>query len=317
MNTLVFDSIDLDRTEEFLTTHYGPLRIGSTTSESRTHISWAEGGAVGVDHLDFGFEMSYDVLPLGVILLGDIESGTIEDHLVDGWQAGERFGPGEIFQLAPPDRHYTGRINQARYRVMRLDQALLNQVATPTHDAAPVRLLNHRPVNAAAGQQLRSAIGHVDRHVLADPVASASPLIVATASRYLAACVLATFPNTALTEVTAGDRAGAGSAVVRRAVEHIETHAGMDMSPADIAKAAHITVRGLQYAFRRHLDTTPMAYVRRVRLEHVHRELLAADPATGVTVTAIATRWGFLHQGRFVATYRRVYGRRPGQTLRG
>jgi len=44
MNTLVFDSIDLDRTEEFLTTHYGPLRIGSTTSESRTHISWAEGG---------------------------------------------------------------------------------------------------------------------------------------------------------------------------------------------------------------------------------------------------------------------------------
>ena len=69
-------------------------------------------------------------------------------------------------------------------------------------------------------------------------------------------------------------------------------------------------------------------YIRRVhgvlasreRLEHlVERakragvELLVADD----TVTAIATRWGFLHQGRFVATYRRVYGRTPGQTLRG
>jgi len=31
--------------------------------------------------------------------------------------------------------------------------------------------------------------------------------------------------------------------------------------------AAHVTVRAVQLAFRRHLDTTPMAYLRRVRLE--------------------------------------------------
>jgi len=91
-----------------------------------------------VDHLDFGFEMSYDVLPLGVILLGDIESGTIEDHLVDGWPAGERFGPVRYSSSPRPTGTTTGRINQARYRVTRLGPGPASQVATPTHDAAPV-----------------------------------------------------------------------------------------------------------------------------------------------------------------------------------
>ncbi|MEU7612530.1 hypothetical protein [Micromonospora sp. NPDC049204] len=42
--------------------------------------------------------------------------------------------------------------------------------------------------------------------------------------------------------------------------------------------------RALQLAFRRHHDTTPMRYVREVRLERAHRALRAADPTTGATV---------------------------------
>ncbi|MFD7817469.1 helix-turn-helix domain-containing protein [Streptomyces sp. NPDC059785] len=82
-------------------------------------------------------------------------------------------------------------------------------------------------------------------------------------------------------------------ATVRRAVAFIDEHAPRDLSVADIAEAAHVSIRTLQCAFRRHLDTTPMNHLRRVRLAHAHADLLAADPASGVTVTvtAIATRW--------------------------
>ncbi|MFD7713756.1 helix-turn-helix transcriptional regulator [Streptomyces sp. NPDC059786] len=104
-------------------------------------------------------------------------------------------------------------------------------------------------------------------------------------------------------------------ATVRRAVAFIDEHAPRDLSVADIAEAAHVSIRTLQCAFRRHLDTTPMNHLRRVRLAHAHADLLAADPASGVTVTAIATRWGFLQPGRFAAAYRAVYGRPPHQTL--
>jgi len=104
---------------------------------------------------------------------------------------------------------------------------------------------------------------------------------------------------------------------LRRAVEFIEFNVSYDISTSDIAAALPITPRELLDLFRRHLDTTPMAYLRAVRLAGARRDLLAADPGDGTTVTAAATRWGFAHQGRFGATYRRAYGESPGRTLRG
>jgi transcriptional regulator GlxA family with amidase domain len=75
-------------------------------------------------------------------------------------------------------------------------------------------------------------------------------------------------------------------------------------------------MRALQYAFRRYRDTTPLQYARTVRLEHAHRDLRNAGPADGVTVAAVAARWGFANPGRFSADYRAVYGRNPFRTLR-
>jgi transcriptional regulator GlxA family with amidase domain len=74
--------------------------------------------------------------------------------------------------------------------------------------------------------------------------------------------------------------------------------------------------RAVQYMFRRHLDTTPMAYLRRIRLDRAHRDLLAADPSHD-TVSAIATRWGFAHTGRFSQVYRAEFGESPSVTLHG
>lgn len=76
-----------------------------------------------------------------------------------------------------------------------------------------------------------------------------------------------------------------------------------------------MSVRSLQESFRRSLDTTPMASLRGIRLEKVHRELSAAEPGT-TTVTDVATRWCFLHLGRFAAAYARAYGEHPSETLR-
>ncbi|MFE0022794.1 helix-turn-helix transcriptional regulator [Amycolatopsis sp. NPDC059021] len=316
MTALVFDSADLARTEAFLSSSYAPMRIGSTTRESHARITRAAAEPVSVDHLDLSFEMSYNVRPLEKICLCDIDSGTVEDHSPAG-SAPESFGPGEIFSFAPPDRPYTGRICQARYTITMFDPHLLDEVAATAPGSAGrrVRLLDHRPVTDAAGRQLRHTITHLRKNVLADPASQAHPLVVSTAARYLAARVLATFPNTALTEPTGTDRHDALPATVRRATAYIDSHLDTDISLADIAAAARVTVRALQYAFRRHLGTTPTAYLRRIRLEHAHEDLRRADPARGGTVTAIAMRWGFYHQGHFATAYRRAYGATPSETL--
>ncbi|MFJ6616736.1 AraC family transcriptional regulator [Kitasatospora sp. NPDC091335] len=113
---------------------------------------------------------------------------------------------------------------------------------------------------------------------------------------------------------------GRGSALLpsalRRAADYCAEHAGEPLSVADIALAARVSLRALREGFRRHLDTTPLAYLRRVRLDRAHHDLLAiADGRALGTVTEVACRWGFTHLGRFSADYRRAYGQPPSQTL--
>lgn len=126
--------------------------------------------------------------------------------------------------------------------------------------------------------------------------------------------MLATFPNTAVFEPTIEDRHDSTPLLLRRAMTFIDDNAHRDISLADIARAACITPRALQYMFRRHRYCTPTEYLRQVRLHHAHLELLRASSETS-TVSAVAARWGFAHLGRFAAFYRQEYGESPQATL--
>ncbi|MEV1022038.1 AraC family transcriptional regulator [Streptomyces sp. NPDC050264] len=318
MQTLHFDSSDIAVTEDFLSHAYARMRIGNgTAGSSRAQVRRDTMTGVSVDELDVDFDMSYSVTPLGKICLCVVHEGTIQDH---GFaRVEDAFGPGDVVSFAPPELPYQGRICSARYNITMLDPALLNQVAAtdPTAKPGPVRLTGHRPVSEPAARHLKRTIIHVRDHVLADPDVAVQPLVAATAAQHLAAAVLAAFPHTALTEPTASDRNDAHPRSLRRALTFMEEHAREPLTVAEIAAAAHITVRALQYAFRRHLDTTPLAHLRRIRLSLAHHELLAADPSSGATVTAIAAGWGFYHPGRFASLYRASYGQPPRRALTG
>jgi transcriptional regulator GlxA family with amidase domain len=103
---------------------------------------------------------------------------------------------------------------------------------------------------------------------------------------------------------------------LRRAIAFIHENAHRDIGLSDIAAAINVTPRSVQYTFRRHLGTTPLEYLRRVRLDRAHRDLEAADPSIA-TVMEIAGRWQFGHPGRFSIAYREAFGRPPSRTLRG
>ena len=106
----------------------------------------------------------------------------------------------------------------------------------------------------------------------------------------LAGATLNAFPNSALDVVTDPNRPGPGTvepAAVRRALAFIDAHAGESIGLAQIAAAARVGPRGLQLAFRRHRDTTPLEYVRTVRMEGARADLLAADPTTGTRSPAL------------------------------
>jgi len=100
---------------------------------------------------------------------------------------------------------------------------------------------------------------------------------------------------------------------VRRAIDFIRAHANQVITLADIAAAAQTSPRALQEGFKRFKETTPMTYLRNVRLMRAHEDLL--DPTKPRSVSGIAVSWGFFHMGEFSAQYKQVYGRSPSETL--
>ena len=176
--------------------------------------------------------------------------------------------------------------------------------------AADVRFDGCRPLSPRAASVWWSTCVHLQNEVLL--VFQNNPLVMMNATQLLVATTLATFPNSTLVGETAAERRDAHPRTVRRAVAFIEDNAAEDITVADIARAARVSVRAMQLAFRRHLDTTPMAYLRRVRLSCADADLRAANGS----VTAIAARWGYARPSVFAAHYRAAYGVSPSQTLR-
>lgn len=100
---------------------------------------------------------------------------------------------------------------------------------------------------------------------------------------------------------------------IRAAVDFIHAHAQHSISVEDIAAAARTSVRTLQAGFAAFRATTPMAYLRQVRLEGVRAELLQSADAS---IAEVAGRWRFTHLGLFARAYREAFGELPSQTRR-
>ena len=101
---------------------------------------------------------------------------------------------------------------------------------------------------------------------------------------------------------------------LQRAVDFIMAQLSEPLSLADIAGAVGVHARTLQRSFQAQYGRSVMAFVQERRLERVHTQLLAADPAS-IRVKEIAMRNGFWHLGRFSSSYRRRFGELPSQTL--
>lgn len=138
------------------------------------------------------------------------------------------------------------------------------------------------------------------------------PLVEAALVDSVLALALASFTlGDADDSLTSGTMSGA----LKRATAFMAENLESPITTIEIAEAARMSPRGLQALFQRELWTTPMAYLRHLRLAAARTDLLAADPATA-DVGSIAARWGFAHLSRFATTYRSEFGENPSATLR-
>ncbi|WP_433300409.1 helix-turn-helix domain-containing protein [Actinoplanes sp. CA-030573] len=313
MNENVYETHDVEVAEQLLTDVYTRIQLTVTDPNPSLRITTSTlDPQAWFSRATFGMRLNAQGLPLGAIPIGHVCAGTAS------WstgQPGQVAGPGDVFVLLPPDCEWHNSIDGLDLDLAHLDPALLAQVADgPPRTSPALRFTDHRPVPAAAARRWTDTYDYV-KTAVADLPADPAPLLTGSLTRILAAAALTVFPNNMLTDPTIEDRRDAHPATLRRAISFIDDNPQCDISAADIAAAAHVTIRTLQLAFRRHLDTNPMAYLRRARLARAHHDLKTADPAT-TTVGEIAVRWGFPDHSRFAQSYRAAYGQPPSRTLR-
>ncbi len=83
---------------------------------------------------------------------------------------------------------------------------------------------------------------------------------------------------------------------------------------ANLCRALAVSERTLRKAFHKIYGLPPYRHLRFLRLSQARGALLAADGQV-VTVTEIATGFGFVELGRFSVEYRKVFGESPSKTL--
>jgi AraC-like DNA-binding protein len=311
-----FTATGPESVQAYLTAAYGiPVRVSSDHRGYRFRHSRRGPGPFHLDTFDHTGTAECHCRPVPALTCVWMQRGVRTDLVRD-----DHLGPGDLAISGQPGEMVHLRYASARYTTVRIPLQTAADATRnrPDDDAlVPLRFTALRPVRPADARRWRQTVDYVTHSLLDHPEVMTQPLLSGAATRLLAVTMLTTFPNTWIMESAIEDRRDAHPGTLRRAIAFIESNPDLDIGTVDIARAAHVTTRAIQLAFRRHLDTTPMAYLRRVRLERAHDDLKRATPGDSVTVTAVASRWGFASPSRFTAYYYQAYGVRPSRTLRG
>ncbi|MGH8462887.1 MAG: AraC family transcriptional regulator [Pseudomonas sp.] len=198
--------------------------------------------------------------------------------------------------------------------IMRIDRSLLERHCQQLLGRTlrnNIEFESGLPLDTAAGARWLRMVSWVYDSLSVDD--ELSPLMAAQLESGLVNMLLTNQPNSYSAELCTEGPSLAPS-FVKRVERYIEEHAHEPISIVDMAEHAGVSSRSLFTGFRRYRNTSPMLYLKEVRLRRVNEELLRLSTGRD-TVTAVAFRWGFSHLGHFTTDYKRRFGESPSETL--
>jgi AraC-like DNA-binding protein len=176
--------------------------------------------------------------------------------------------------------------------------------------AAPIEFAPAMDLTTDRGRAWRDALRLVEQQSRYRPGLLDHPLAAGNLGRLLVHGLLLGQPHNYTEALLEGSRRPAAPLAVRLAIDLMHSQPELPWSTPSLARRVAVSARSLQDGFQRSIGVPPMRYLRNVRLDRVHDDLLAAGPDEA-TVSQVAGRWGFLHLSRFAAAYRERFGRSP------
>lgn len=102
--------------------------------------------------------------------------------------------------------------------------------------------------------------------------------------------------------------------IVRRTTDLVLSDPNAMIGLTDICTHLGISLRSLHYAFQDVVGMSPATWLRRIRLNEVHKTLRRSSP-NEIRIKGVAMKNGFDHAGHFGQQYKRLFGCSPSDTL--
>jgi AraC-like DNA-binding protein len=135
------------------------------------------------------------------------------------------------------------------------------------------------------------------------------------AERALVLLLLNAVPNNYKWAFAEESPSAAAPYYVRRVESYIREHAREPITTDDLVTVGGVSARSIYHGFRRFRSTTPMAYLKAVRLDMARAALARGRLHGNASVTEAATAAGYSNLSQFSRDYRMRFRESPSQTL--
>ena len=283
-------------------------------TKSLAFLSALDLGACGLASLQYGFDV-------------DIDAGCIEDYYLVKWtlageghlQCGGRTAitsPGSLVITDPTERTQIRMSAQCHHMTVRVSRRALLATLAAKLRRGPRKALKFNlqiPMDSDFARAWCELVAHICHISATAPAAMGSEDVRRQYSRTMMEILLSAAPHSH-SESLAESANHVAAWHVGRARDYIHEHLAEDISITDIAATVGVTPRTLQSGFRKAFNLTPAEYVRRARVNALHRALLTADETAGVT--HLMMKVGIVNFGRYAQYYREQMGVSPSTTLK-
>ncbi|SCK16866.1 AraC family transcriptional regulator [Streptomyces sp. WMMB 322] len=267
-------------------------------------------GEMSLDHLTHS-AMSIECAPLDYLMFVVVRDGTVT---VTSGDIETRLRTGDT-AVWPPGVPLTISWDRLSKEVISVPFQAAEEAAAEYGAEGGFDFVGTTPVSPAMDRFWRSTVGFVASQLESSDSPLAEPLVYSRALKLLGTAAVKAFPNSTMTSDYQPGPGQMAPALLRRAAAFMEMNAERPLTLTDVAAAVSVSPRSLHQGFLLQYGTSPMGYLRRIRLERAHRDLQFTDPAMGASVGSVAARWGFPNPSKFSDTYRDAFGQLPGHTL--
>lgn len=289
--------------------------ISERAARERAVFHHASLSDISVNYLRYGTEATVNVDQLGFFLIEIPLSGSSETQYGKA-SVSTHVGVGAVVS---PYRQFSTRWNAECSKLL----IKINRLALEQHLATMLGRDLQSPLEFEMGIDLQTPervsllnmvqwlVGELDNPL---SLVHQAPMGYAQYEQMLMWVLLNTQPNNYSAELAAR-KPTAAPHYVHCVEEYLNAHSAEAITLSQLVEVSGVSGRTLLEGFRRYKGTSPMKYLKSLRMERVHQELKAADPSRQ-KVTEIALAWGFTQLGKFSVEYKQRFGESPSDTLK-